>query len=133
LSTTDFAPWSTLVSEGSVPPATASTRRSSGPDRSLAATATLEDLRGEGYLRSVAVRPELRGKGVGTLMVAGALRHARERGLSRVWLLTESAEPFFGRLGFRTVGRDDLPESIRTSRQVAEGCAPSAVPMARDL
>ena len=106
-------------------------RRGLGRHR-LLATATVEDLDGQGYLRSVAVSPEVRGRGVGMLTVAAALRLARMQSLRRVSVFTENAAPFFEQMGFHRVGRGDLPESILASRQVAE-CAASAVPMVIEL
>jgi amino-acid N-acetyltransferase len=102
-----------------------------GPDGEADATATLQDVEGCGLLRSVAVRPELRGAGLGMLAVAAALQSGRDRGLSRVCLFTETAEPFFRRLGFDAVDRDRLPASVWTSPQ-GEEC-PSAVAMTISL
>jgi len=42
---------------------------------------------------SVAVRPESRGEGLGRLLVADAFRLARERGLSRITLEADQANP----------------------------------------
>ena len=97
------------------------------------ATACLEPVDGAGILRSVAVRPELRGKGLGMLTVAGAVREARRRGVQTLSLFTEGAVPFFERLGFRAVDRRELPEAVVTSWHAAEECAVSATPMMLSL
>jgi HAD superfamily hydrolase (TIGR01457 family) len=99
----------------------------------LAATACVEKVGELGLLRSVAVRPDLRGDGLGALAVARAARGARRRGLDHLWLFTETAEPFFARLGFRRVDRDALPEEVRRSRQAQSECAATAVAMSADL
>jgi len=93
------------------------------------ATSCLQDVGGVGILRSVAVRPELRGKGLGMLAVAAAVGEGRRRRVAEVGLFTETAEPFFERLGFRRVERKELPESIAASAHAAEECAASATPM----
>jgi N-acetylglutamate synthase-like GNAT family acetyltransferase len=80
----------------------------------------------------VAVRPDLRGKGLGMLATAAAVGEARSRGAPRVFLLTETAEGFFEALGFSVIERDTLPETIRTNARTVEEC-PSAVAMAIDL
>jgi phosphoglycolate/pyridoxal phosphate phosphatase family enzyme len=100
-------------------------------DSSLDATATVEVRGGDAYLRAVATRRELRGSGLGTLAVAAAVGWARERGAARVWLLTETAEPFFGGLGFELVERDMLPGWIEAGP--ADGCPATAVAMRREL
>jgi len=96
------------------------------------ATACVEEFDGFGVLRSVAVRPDLRGKGLGMLATAAAVGEARSRGAPRVFLLTETAEGFFKGLGFSVIERDTLPEAIRTNARTVEEC-PSAVAMAIDL
>jgi glycerol 3-phosphatase-2 len=97
------------------------------------ATACMDQVEGYGILRAVAVREALRGKGLGLLAVAAALADALARGMSHVSLFTESAAPFFERLGFRTVDRADLPGPVGTSAHASEECATSAVAMTLDL
>ncbi len=99
----------------------------------LSATACVEGFGTTGLLRSVAVRSELRGRGLGLLVVAAALDDARRKGFHDVALFTESAAPFFELLGFRPVDRSKLPTSIRESAQAAGECAASAVAMTLDL
>ena len=97
------------------------------------AAACLEDIGGYGLLRSVAVRADARAHGLGMLAVASATRSARARGISHVSLFTESAGPFFDRLGFSYVDREGLPEPVRTSHHAAEECAVTASPMVLTL
>ena len=99
----------------------------------LAATACVEQAGGFGILRSVAVRPDLRGKGLGALAAACGAREARRQGLQQLWLFTETAQPFFARLGFRPVDRDTLSEEVRRSRQALSDCPATAVAMSADL
>jgi N-acetylglutamate synthase-like GNAT family acetyltransferase len=103
-----------------------------GDDDSPLATATVTPLEnGWGLLRSVAVDPSQRGRGLGALAVAAAAARARGGGVRTLALFTESAAPFFERLGFRSAGRDDLPASVRSSRQAGE--CPSATAMTRGI
>ena len=96
----------------------------------LDATACLQVVAaGDGILRSVAVREDLRGKGLGMLAVATAVRHARGLGVHTISLFTEGAASFFERLGFVRVERSALPEPVRIGRHAAEECAVSATPM----
>ena len=97
----------------------------------LDATATIESRGEDAYLRGVATRGELRGRGLGTLVVAAAVRDGVRRGARRAWLFTDAAEGYFRRLGFEVVERSDVPEWIREGP--AAGCATTSVPMRRDL
>jgi HAD superfamily hydrolase (TIGR01457 family) len=100
-------------------------------DRELDATATVH-VRGEhAYVRAVATREDLRGQGLGTILVGATVRSARRGGAEHVWLLTETAEPFFRLLGFETVPRDSMPDWIEAGP--GEGCPQTAVAMRREL
>lgn len=97
----------------------------------IVATAAF-DRRGEdAYLRSVAVRQDLRGNRIGVLVVGAAAQGAAAEGAVRVHLLTEAAAGFFERLGFARTLREKLPGWIQ--ERIAHHCSPSAVAMRRDL
>lgn len=96
----------------------------------LTATATAEVRGAEVYLRGVATREEARGLDLGTLVVAAAVGDARRRGASTCFLLTETAEGFFDRLGFRRIDRFEVPAwALDRSPE----CPASAVAMVRGL
>jgi HAD superfamily hydrolase (TIGR01457 family) len=96
-------------------------------------TACLTEMGGHGLLRSVAVREEVRRSGLGMLAVAAAVARGRTAGVRDVWLFTETAGPFFEQLGFRSVGRSELPEAVASSDQATHECAETAVAMVREL
>jgi HAD superfamily hydrolase (TIGR01457 family) len=100
-----------------------------GDNGPLTATACVEDFGSAGLLRSVAVRDDLRGQGLGLLVVTAALHEARRRRIHDVALFTETAAPFFERLGFRRIDRSELPTSIQESAQAADECSASAAAM----
>lgn len=111
---------------GGEPPGGRDGEPAGGSGEDLAAAACLQDLGGRaGLLRSVAVRPDLRGCGLGMLAVAAAVQRGRAAGLDATFLFTEGAEGFFSRLGFRAVQRGDLPDAVLGSEQ-ARGCADAA-------
>lgn len=62
-------------------------------------------------VRSLAVREEWRGRGVGRRIVERLLGEARELGVPRVFALTYQ-EGFFGGLGFEVVPHETLPHKI---------------------
>jgi amino-acid N-acetyltransferase len=66
-----------------------------------------------GEVRSLAVRPEHHGHGLGGRIVDRLLDDARQLELPRVIALTREV-PFFERCGFTTVSRDTLPRKVWT-------------------
>ena len=86
-----------------------------------------------GLLRSVAVDPGWQGHGLGQRLTAERLRWAAARGLGTVYLMTNTASGFFPRLGFTSVAREEVPESIRGSLQFASVCPSTAAVMALRL
>ncbi|MFQ6017775.1 MAG: inositol monophosphatase family protein [Kiloniellaceae bacterium] len=84
-------------------------------------------------LRSVAVDARLRGRGLGGDLTEAALSLARELGLADVYLLTETADLFFPRYGFRRVERAEIPEAVRGSIEFTQSCPESAIAMKAEL
>ena len=104
-----------------------------GPADALDATACLVPMGEVAILRSVAVRDAARAGGLGMLIVTAAVQRAKARGVSEVALFTETAEPFFARLGFSATTREALPPAVRESQHATEECASSATPMIRTI
>jgi N-acetylglutamate synthase-like GNAT family acetyltransferase len=67
------------------------------------------------------------------LAAAAAIHAGRDRGITHVFLFTETAHAFFAHLGFVPVDRDALPTPVRTSPHAAEECAVTATAMALRL
>lgn len=84
-------------------------------------------------LRSLAVRPEAQGKGLGRVLVAEAERHARDAGAMDMFLLTTTAAPFFEQLGFDRIAREVAPTFIAKSPQILGLCPGSAVLLTKPL
>lgn len=80
-------------------------------------------------LRSVAIDPAEHGKGYGKRLIAHILGLAREKGVNHVFLLTETAEGYFQRLGFMTIAREDLDERIKETEEFVSLCPDSAASM----
>lgn len=92
------------------------------------------ELHGESaLLRSVAVRPEWRLRGLGQELVLRLVRRAEEGGLHVLYLLTTTAEHYFPRFGFVVVGRGDVPPEIAATLGFRSTCPASAVVMERRL
>jgi amino-acid N-acetyltransferase len=97
----------------------------------IAGIAGLERYGRDGLLRSLAVSPAWRGRGLGGALTEEILATAARDGLQSVYLLTETAADFFPRYGFRRIERSDVAEDVRTSAEFAELCPASSVVMVR--
>jgi amino-acid N-acetyltransferase len=97
------------------------------------AVAGLERYGSFGLLRSLAVSPAWRGRGIGKALTDRLLALAGAMGLEAVYLLTTTAQAYFTGMGFRCVDRKDAPAGIRESVEFAKACPESAVCMSRRL
>lgn len=89
-------------------------------------------VRGEhALLRSVAVDPTWRGKGLGQSLVARAIAVAESRGVSALYLLTTTAEGYFPTFGFVPTAREAVPEDLRATAEFQGACPASAAVMVR--
>lgn len=99
----------------------------------IVGTAALELYADGALLRSVAVDPEMRGKGIGHRLTDAATRRAAELGVPALYLLTTTAERFFPRFGFSTISRDDVPGTVKGSVEFRSACPDSATVMRKML
>lgn len=91
----------------------------------------LQALDGTALLRSFAVAPDHRDRGLGRRLCEHALDDARGHGLHELWLLTTSARDYFVRRGYEAVPREDAPPSLRATAQFTSLCPSSATVMRR--
>jgi UDP-N-acetylmuramate: L-alanyl-gamma-D-glutamyl-meso-diaminopimelate ligase len=84
-------------------------------------------------LRSLAVVPERRGRGLGWMLADSAVARARGAGVKRLYLLTETASDFFAeKFGFRSIDRGAVDGAVAASQHFREA-AQRAVVMRLDL
>ena len=102
-------------------------------DGAIVGCVGIERFGSDALLRSLAVDASRQGTGQGRHLVEGVEKHARQSGIARLFLLTASASGFFEDHGYREIGRETAPESLRRSTQFAELCPASAVCMEKDL
>ncbi len=86
-------------------------------------SAGLEVVQKAALLRSVAVEPDARKRGVGEALVGRALAMARSLDADRAYLLTEAAADWFSTQGFTAVARETMPAALRFSSAL-EGICP---------
>ena len=81
----------------------------------IGAVARLEIMHGHPFVEEVAVRAELRRKGLGKKMVGAVLDEARRRGMGTVWAMARAPD-FFRRIGF-----EEEPDG-EFRAEIIEGC-----------
>lgn len=80
-------------------------------------------------MRSLAVRPDARRRGVGRALVRALGERLSAGGTSRLVLLTTGAPAYFQELGFTELSRADTPEAVRASREFRLRCCEAAIVM----
>lgn len=84
-------------------------------------------------LRSIVVHEDYRRRGLAQRITDHLLHRAEKQGVTAVFLLTETAETWFLKFGFRRVEREQVPDAVRSTRQFASLCPQSATCMRLDL
>lgn len=84
-------------------------------------------------LRSLAVTPDQRYRGIGKAIAENLLDLARQRDVTNVYLLTTTAAAFFENLGFRQIEHAEAPKEIIETRQASSLCPSSATLMKLSL
>ncbi len=86
-----------------------------------------------GLLRSVVVDTEFRNYGVAAELVGRVLSEAGDRGVTTVYLLTETAQKYFARHGFVVTDRNEVPTAIEQTSEFKDVCPTSAILMRKNL
>jgi len=101
-------------------------------DGRIVGTAALEVHAANALLRSVAVAPEWRSRGLGRALVARAIAEAEARGLRAIYLLTTTAERYFPSFGFTATTRTAVPAELQATAEFDGACPDSAIVMCRE-
>jgi len=93
----------------------------------------LEIMGSVALLRSVAVKPDVRGKGIGKELVAQIEQVAKHSGIKALYLLTKTAANFFQTIGHQRIERNNFAESLKRTAQFTGLCPVSAVCMIKEI
>jgi len=99
----------------------------------IVGAAAIEPYGDAGLLRSVVVAPGRRGSGIGTRLIEASETFASELGIDELYLLTDTAEDWFARLGYERTERENVPTRVRSSIEFTTACSDTAVAMKRRL
>jgi amino-acid N-acetyltransferase len=97
----------------------------------LAAVVGLEPHGRAALLRSLAVRADRRGGGLGAALLSHAEAQAVALGTDALYLLTTTADRFFVARGYAVIARDAAPPAIRATREFADLCPASSICMTK--
>jgi amino-acid N-acetyltransferase len=93
----------------------------------LIAAGGLEPAADYALLRSVVVMEQYRASGLARKISEYLINLAESEGRRAVYLLTETAAPYFQRLGFTPLSRAEVPAAIAQTRQFSALCPDSAI------
>lgn len=82
-------------------------------------------------IRSVAVNPAFKNQGIGYTLVNMLTQQLHQQHFNTYYLLTETAAPFFTKMGFETILREHAPESIQQTEEYSSICPTTAVIMTK--
>jgi amino-acid N-acetyltransferase len=105
----------------------------SGSEDSPTALVGLELYGSDALLRSLVVDERARGRGLGASLLEHAERYAAVHGVTSLYLLTDTAESFFKRLGYTRIDRSAAPPSIKGTREYSSLCPQSSAFMVKQL
>ena len=95
----------------------------------IVGVAGLEVYDGYALLRSVAVAPEWRSRGLGRELVQRMIAEADARGLESIHLLTTTADRYFPSFGFTKISRAQVPQRLQAAEEFVSACPASATVM----
>ncbi len=98
-----------------------------GADGSRVGFGGIEYCGEDALLRSVVTEGAVRGRGFGRAIIEWLVRHAFQRGLMSVYLLTTTAPGFFKRCGFSPIDRSGAPQEIAATEEFSQLCPSDAV------
>ncbi|MGF1522831.1 MAG: arsenic resistance N-acetyltransferase ArsN2 [Leptolyngbyaceae cyanobacterium] len=89
----------------------------------------IERHRDDGLLRSLVVAVPFRQRGYGLLLCRLLIDQARTDGMQALYLLTNTADQFFTKLGFEQIARQAAPTTMQSTTQFSSLCPDSAICM----
>ena len=104
-----------------------------GPSDALTGLVGLEIYGCDALLRSLVVVPGAQYGGLGSRLVQEAERHAFEKGVRSLYLLTTTAQGFFLHRGYRPASRETCPAAIRSTTEFASLCPASSAFLMKTL
>jgi len=102
-------------------------------DSRLEGVVGIELLGTDALLRSLAVVTSKRGTGLGASLLAEMEQYAVKNGVTRLFVITTTAESYFNKHGYINLSREAAPETIRSTQEFSSICPDDAVLMVKQL
>jgi len=102
-------------------------------DGGLIGVAGVEFYDDSALLRSVVVSTDHRGEGIGHLLVERCVEESKRNGVRHLYLLTETAEKFMRRFGFRRIDKEQVDSRLQESEEFKGSCPDTAATMLLEL
>ncbi len=102
-------------------------------DKEIVGVIGIEPLGSSALLRSLAVLPRCRAKGIATQLTEKAEEYAQSQKIAVLYLLTTTAESFFKKQGYRITDRASAPPLLQETTEFQNLCPDSAVCMYKNL
>ena len=85
------------------------------------------------FLRSMTVVAEYRSNGIASRLVEQVEQHAKNQGLSELYLITNTAETYFSKKGFHAISKEAVPATVASSAEMNGLCPASSVIMRKSI
>jgi len=82
-----------------------------------------------GLLRSLIVHKDYRNKNLAARLIQQLEEMAFASGITSIYLLTETAQAYFAKKGFKTITREEVPTLLKQSTEFSHVCPQSAIVM----
>lgn len=99
----------------------------------IIAVCVIEEFGKYGLLRSLSVRKDFQGKGIGKSLYEEVLGGCRNEGINALFLLTTTASGFFEKMGWSEIWSEAVPGDVRQSEEFKSLCPQSSVCMMLSL
>ena len=80
-------------------------------------------------LRSLAVKPQFKKSGVAKALIANALAILKMNAVTNVYVITNTAEKYLNRFGFRKIDRSEVPVTVLNTSALGDACPASSTYM----
>ena len=102
-------------------------------DGEIVGSIGLEHYGQSALLRSMIVSPDFRNKGIASELVNQLTGYAKEHGVKKLFLITNTAENYFQKLGFMKITREEVEKEVLQSREFNGLCPASSAIMVKQL
>ncbi len=84
-------------------------------------------------LRSLAISQGYQKQNLGRTLVQELEALAKKKNITSLYLLTQTAEMFFFKLGFQRIEREEVPDNIKNTEEFKSICPSSALCMKKNI